>query len=101
MTLYNIAIKVDWIIDKDWVKWMKEEHIPAVMATNCFTQYTFAKLIEIDEEDGPTYSCQYIAQSKADYNRYIELHSSGLQKATLDKWGNKYFAFRSLMQVVQ
>ncbi len=101
MTLYNIAIKVDWSIHDEWVKWMKERHIPAVMSTNCFVEYTFAKLIEIDEVDGPTYSCQYKAQYKTDYNRYIELYSESLQKSTLEKWGNKYFAFRSLMQVVQ
>jgi hypothetical protein len=32
-------------------------------------------LLDADEKDGPTYAAQYFAESKADYDRYIELHS--------------------------
>lgn len=100
MFIYNVSIKVTHTICKDWVQWMKEEHIPEVMDTECFVKFTFAQLVEIDEEDGITFSCQYYAQSKADYNRYIELHSERLRNAGIEKWGNQFIAFRTLMQVV-
>lgn len=100
MYLYNVTVKVDYSIQEQWVLWMKNEHIPEVMSTECFVDYTFAKLLDIDDTEGPTFSCQYKAASKADYNRYIELYSTTLRQAGLDKWGNKCIGFRSLMQVV-
>jgi hypothetical protein len=98
--IYSISIKVTHAINSNWVLWMQQEHIPAIMATGCFTKYVFTKLLEVDEEDGLTYSCQYYAVAKADYNRYIEIHSQQLRQEGMQKWGNQFIAFRSLMQVV-
>ncbi len=100
MFIYNISIKVTHAIHNNWLQWMQEVHIPMVMETKCFSNYTFAKLLDIEEDDGLTYSCQYTAQSKADYNRYIDVHSIKLRDETIQKWGNQFIAFRTLMQVV-
>ena len=100
MYIYNITSKIDPSIHEKWVSWMKETHIPEVMATNCFTQHQFVRLLELDDSDGPTYAIQYMANSKADYNRYLEIHASLLRKKATDTWGNLIVGFRSLMQVV-
>ncbi|MCX6299906.1 MAG: DUF4286 family protein [Bacteroidetes bacterium] len=100
MYIYNITSKIDPSIHENWVAWMKETHIPEVMATNCFTQYQFVRLLEVDDSDGPTYAIQYMANSKADYNRYLEIHAPLLSKKAANAWGNLFIGFRSLMQVV-
>jgi hypothetical protein len=100
MYIYNITSKIDPSIHENWVVWMKEIHIPEVMATNCFTQYQFVRLLEVDDSDGPTYAIQYMANSKSDYNRYLEIHAPLLSKKSIDAWGNLFIGFRSLMQVV-
>jgi len=100
MYIYNITSKIDPSIHENWVVWMKETHIPEVMATNCFTQYQFVRLLEVDDSDGPTYAIQYMANSKSDYNRYLEIHAPLLSKKSIDAWGNLFIGFRSLMQVV-
>lgn len=101
MIIYNVTIQVENDIAGEWLSWMKEEHIPRVMGTNCFTKYQIVKLVEVDETESKTYAVQYSANSKADYNRYIELHAPALRKETIDKWGDRFVAFRSLMEVVQ
>ncbi|MFX8523750.1 DUF4286 family protein, partial [Acinetobacter baumannii] len=73
---------------------------PEVMATGCFTKYHFAKVLETDETEGMTYTVQYFAESKADYNRYIELHATALRADAQKSWGDKTIGFRSLMQFV-
>ena len=100
MLLYNVTIKVENNIADAWLQWMKEEQIPDVINTGCFTKATLCKLLEVDDEDGPTYTVQYHAASKADYNRYIEKHASMMRKKVTDKWGNNIAIFRSLMQIV-
>lgn len=83
-----------------WIKWMKEEHIPAVMATGCFTHYTFAQLLDTDDEDGPTFTLQYHADSKTQFDTYEAQFAPELRKASIAKWGQETISFRSLMQHV-
>jgi hypothetical protein len=101
MFIYNVTIKPDWSIHKAWLQWMKEEHMPEVVSTGCFTHAQLLRLLETEEEEGPTYAAQYFAESKGDYNRYIELYAAGMRQKVIDKWGDRFIAFRSLMQVVQ
>ena len=100
MFIYNVTVKVEWAIHDVWVEWMKNEHMPEVTGTGCFINAQLLRLLETDEAEGPTYAAQYFAQSKSDYNRYMEIHATGLRKKTADKWGDRITAFRSLMQIV-
>ena len=36
MIIYNITIKVEWSIAKDWLVWMQNEHICEIIKTGCF-----------------------------------------------------------------
>ncbi len=100
MLIYNVTIKVEHTIAHQWLTWLKDEHIPDVISTGCFTHATILHLLEADDPEGITYAVQYHAESKAFYNRYIEQFSDDMRKKGIDKWGNKFIAFRSLMEVV-
>lgn len=100
MIIYNVTIQVDNAIAADWLTWLQEVHIPDVMATNCFTEFKIVRLLEVDESDGPTYATQYFAESKADYNRYIEIYAPALRQQSINKWGDNFVAFRTLMKVI-
>ena len=100
MLIYNVTIKVEEAIAVAWMQWLLQEHIPEVMKTGCFSSNKVVRLLEIDDSEGPTYAIQYLAESKADYHRYIENFAPLLRQKSVDKWGNKFIAFRSLMQVV-
>ncbi len=100
MIIYNVTIKVDKTIAGQWLEWMLNEHLAEVMNTGCFTGNKVVRLLEVDDSEGPTYAIQYSAASKADYNRYIELHAPLMRQKSIDKWGSGFMAFRSVMQVV-
>ncbi len=101
MFIYNVTVKPDWSIHEAWLQWMQQEHMPEVVSTGCFTHAQLLRLLETEEEEGPTYAAQYFAESKPGYNRYIELYAAGMRQKAIDKWGDRFIAFRSLMQVVQ
>ena len=101
MFIYNVTVKIDPTIEADWIKWMKEEHIPEVLATGKFFESRFVRLIDVDESEGPTFAAQYTARTKEDYEDYITHFSPGLRKKGLDRWGNLFIAFRTVMQVVE
>jgi len=100
MIIYNVTIKLDEAIYPQWLVWLKEEHIPDVIATGCFTRATILQLLETDDSEGPTYAIQYFAESKALYNQYIEKYAPEMRQRSFDKWGNRFIAFRSVMMVV-
>jgi hypothetical protein len=100
MLIYNVTIKLDTAIEPAWVKWMTEEHIPDIINTGCFEKSQFVRLLDVDDSEGPTYAVQYYAISKAQYNRYIDIYAAKMRKASSDKWGNSFVAFRTLMEVV-
>lgn len=100
MIIYNVTIKLEESIQQQWLHWMQQEHIPEVIATGCFIKATILRLIEVDDSEGPTYAVQYYAESKANYNRYIENYAPEMRQRSFVKWGNRFIAFRSVMQVV-
>ena len=100
MIIYNVTIKLDQAIHEPWLAWLQEQHIPDVLATGCFTKATILRLLEVDDSEGPTYAIQYFAESKANYNRYIEKYAPEMRQRSFDKWGNGFIAFRSVMAVV-
>ena len=68
MIVYNVTIKISHSIHHDWLQWLKEEHIPDVINTGCFTHAVILRLMEVDDTEGPTYAVQYFAESKGLYN---------------------------------
>ena len=101
MIIYNVTIKVEHSIADAWLAWLKEEHIPDVIATKCFTYATILHLFETDDTEGVTYAVQYHAESKALYNRYVEQFADAMRKKGADKWGNQFIAFRTVMKIVE
>lgn len=101
MIIYNVTTQVNSSIHDTWLEWMKEEHIPEVLATGLFTHHRMLRLIEADETEGPTYAIQYFTTLKEKYDLYMELHAKDLRAKTLQKWGDQIFSFRSLMEVVE
>lgn len=99
--IYNVTIKIESSISNEWIQWMLKEHIPEMLKTKCFYTFRLVKILEIDDSEGPTYAIQYHAESKSDYNRYIEIHADTMRKKSFDKWGDKFFAFRSVMEIVK
>ena len=100
MIVYNVTIKVENEIADAWLQWLLQEHIPDVIGTGCFENAHVHRLIEIDDTEGPTYSIQYFAPSKAMYNRYVSQYAPTMQARGFDKWGNRFIAFRSVMMRV-
>ena len=100
MIIYNVTIKVEHSIAAAWLSWLKSEHIPDIIATGCFTHGIILHLLEADDTEGINYAVQYHAESKTLYDRYMEQFSDGMRKKGVDKWGNKFIAFRSVMQLV-
>lgn len=100
MIVYNITIKVDPAVLEEWLLWQHEEHIPDIMSTGLFTEYKMFRLLEQDETEGITFVFQYYANSEENYACYIRDHAPLLRKKALQRWGERFIAFRTVMELV-
>jgi hypothetical protein len=101
MFVYNITIKINPDIEKEWLHWQRHEHIPDIMSTGLFTEWKMFRLLEQDETEGITYVLQYFAVSADNYQCYVEEHAPMLRQKAFQRWGDQFIAFRSVMQLVK
>ena len=99
MILYNVTINIDESIHEEWLTWMKEVHIPDVLATGCFTENKICRILA-EEEGGKAYSIQYLAPDMETYINYQTEFAPALQQEHTKKYAGKFGAFRTLLEVV-
>ncbi|PJB16167.1 MAG: DUF4286 domain-containing protein [Flavobacteriales bacterium CG_4_9_14_3_um_filter_32_8] len=101
MIIYNVTVNVEEEIHADWIVWMKEVHIPAVMNTGVFIENKICKVLSTTEDEtGHTYAVQYTCLSMEDLENYQQNHAPRLQKEHLDRYQGKFVAFRTLLEVI-
>ncbi len=98
MYIYNVTIKIDEAIEHDWLHWMHNEHLADVMATGMFDSYHFLELIEPADEDSKTYVVQYRTQDESRYRQYIQQFAPALRQAGIDRFGDRFIAFRTILK---
>jgi hypothetical protein len=99
MIIYNVTINIQDDVHDEWLRWMKEVHIPDVMSTGFFLENKLCRLLNVEDE-GTTYSFQYTAANMADYEEYRDTQAPRLQKEVNERYKGKFVAFRSLLEVV-
>jgi hypothetical protein len=100
MIVYQVNVTIDPSVNDEWLAWMKSVHIPDVMATGCFSEYRFSRVVEGAEAGGNAYSVQYVCGSMADYARYRDRFAAALQAAHRDKYAGKFKARRTLSETL-
>jgi hypothetical protein len=100
MIVYNITCKVRWEILDGWLSWQLNEQVPATLATGLFDDYRLYRLLEQDEDDGPTFVIQFLTSSLERFQRFTSDFEPGLKQTGWDKWGNGFIAFSTLMETV-
>ena len=99
MIIYNVTVKVASTVAAEWVRWMLEEHMPDLLHTGLFIESRLCRLLEQDETEGLTYSAQYTCDSLEDYHEYIKTHAPLMREKGIRQFGDKFIAFRTVMQV--
>lgn len=100
MIVYNVTVSVDENKADEWLKWMREKHIPDVMATGHFRDSKICR-VQGEEEGGKTYAITYTAFSEENLDTYQKEHSPRLQAEHNHKFGGNFVAFRTLLTVIE
>jgi hypothetical protein len=99
--IYNVTSLVEHSIEQEWLDWMKNVHIPEVIQTGLFLEYKLLKLVSEESEGGTSYAVQYLLHDIKDFLNYSENYAPALRQKSLDKYGEKVIAFRTLLEVIK
>jgi Domain of unknown function (DUF4286) len=99
MLIYNVTTGVDKKIEREWLIWMKEVHIPDVMKTKMFSSHRMYRVLA-EDEDTVSYAIQYSATSLHQVEHYLETFAPALREEVKKKFGDKAVSFRTLLEEV-
>ena len=100
MYIYNVTINIEEAIHDAWLVWLKEIHIPAMLATGKFIQARICKVLVEEEMGGLTYSIQYTVDNKATLNRYYKEDAAKMRQDGIRRFGTSFVAFRTELEII-
>lgn len=100
MILYNVTVSIDESVHQEWLQWMRQTHIPEVLASGCFLESRLSR-IQGEAEGGITFSVMYLSPSQEKYDEYQNNHAPALQADHAKKFSGKFAAFRTVLEVVE
>lgn len=94
--LYEVTVRMAQAKDAaEFARWMRDEHIPAVLATGLIRGAEFARA------DDTTFRTRYTAASRDDLERYLRDHSPGLRDQFAARFGDRATASREFWEPLQ
>ncbi|WP_308993714.1 DUF4286 family protein [Mariniflexile litorale] len=100
MYIYNVTSNVDESIHQQWLTWMKEEHIPEVLATGKFEKAILTRVLIEEEMGGFTYAVHYQTPSRETLEAYYNEDAPRLKTEVLKKFADKVLSFRTELEIV-
>jgi hypothetical protein len=99
MIIYSVTVTIDEDIERSWREYMLGEHIPDVMRTGYFSDFSFQKLLEPRPDEGQaTYNIQYTCDNLERFRAYRDSAAPALQNEHNQKFKDRFVAFRTLLE---
>jgi hypothetical protein len=100
MLLYNETIGIDKDIEAQWLLWMKEEYLPAMMNTGMFNDSKIYRILHDNEDGTISYSVQYFSPTIEHIQKYLDTFAPKMAAEHHNKFANKHVVFRTLLEQV-
>lgn len=101
MIIYAVTADVEASTAPEWLAWMRETHIPEVLATGCFSGCRIAEQYEPEPPPGcVTFVLDYSSPSPAQLARYREHFAPALQQAHTSRYGTRACARRTVRTLI-
>ena len=90
MYIYNVTTNIENAVHDEWLQWMKECHIPDVLATGKFSNAKMCKVLVEEDMGGTTYSVQFTSENKETLERYYKEDAPRLREDAVKRFANQF-----------
>lgn len=101
MIVYSVTVAVDRATEADWVAWMRDIHIPDVIATGYFDAYGMQKVLDFESVgERVTYTINYYCESLENYQAYTKNAAPRLQEEHAKRYRGHFSASRTVSELI-
>lgn len=100
MIVYDLTLKVDRFAVAEWVEWMQERFLPAVMETELF-EYCRVFEKQGDKRIGRTYLIQLYAQNVQRINTFLDYEEPELLKEQVEKFRGRIYVSKAYSEFIE
>lgn len=100
MLLLNETVGIDRDVEAEWLIWIRDVHIPAVLNTGMFDSAKIYKVLEASSEETISYSLQFFAHSLEHVEQYLDVFAPRLVEDHRQRFLNRHVVFRTLLEEV-
>jgi hypothetical protein len=97
MIVYKVIVEVKTEIANEWFIWMSTKHIPDVINTGYFLDFSFSKMISDESTRSNGYErfeIRYYCRSIKEFENYQKFYASKLQDEHTSKFKGLFTAYR-------
>ncbi|TLU98724.1 DUF4286 family protein [Dyadobacter luticola] len=98
MIIYNITVNISYDAEKDWLHYMKQIHIPAILETGIPNECKLLRLLTEIDNEGSTYTTQFSFLTMEDFLAYQTGYQADFQERHHELFNGKYVSFRTLLE---
>ncbi len=100
MIIYNVTTLIDEDVAESWLQWMRETHIPDMLATGKFLDAKMVRVLTTDGPEGNTYAVQYTAPDRKTLEHYYTEDAERLRAEATRRFADKTDSFRTELEVI-
>ncbi|GAB1308417.1 DUF4286 family protein [Urechidicola sp. KH5] len=100
MFIHNVTINVDESINEEWLNWMHDKNIPAVMETGKILSIKVCHVLVQEDMGGITYAIQYTAKTKEDIQSYLAEDAYKFKEEEMRLFNGKFGTFTTDLKVI-
>jgi hypothetical protein len=100
MLLYNVTVGIDADSEDEWLRYIKEKHIKAVLSSGLFVSHRMYKVLHDSEDGTVSYSIQFFANNIQDIQQYLEVFAPPIIEEHRRMFHNRHVTFMTLLEEV-
>ena len=100
MFIFNTTYLVSDKAHGEWLKWVREQHIPFMLGSSYFTNPQVARIITSDKQDGTSFSVQFHVQDMQTLKLWNKEYSSLFQENCSQQFGTEVIFFTTVLELI-
>lgn len=101
MLIFNTTFLVSDTAHTQWLKWVREQHIPFMMKSGTFTQPQIAKVFSNESQDGTSYSVQLQVQDLQALENWHIQYAKIFEQKFAETFGSEVIFFATILEIIE
>ncbi|MDL2278308.1 DUF4286 family protein [Parabacteroides sp. OttesenSCG-928-G07] len=101
MIVYNTTFQIDRDILDDCLTYIKEEYLPAAIASGSLSKPVLRRILHAHNEEGESYAVQFHVANTDVLNQWLSSEGNRIVQALVDHFGDKIVGFTTLLEEIE